>query len=270
MDTITLFKILLTPALIWAVSMAGRKWGPAVSGLLIGLPLNSGPIALFIALEHGAAFARQTTTAIILGVIADITFCLAYGWLAALRQPWPVAMAGGWVANILTTLALDQIHTTALIAFAAAAGSLLLLNLLLPRAPRVEENGKTPWWDIPARMVVATAFILALTGLASALGSQLSGLLATLPIYTSILAGFNHHLLGPSAGVRFIRGFAVGLFAFLAFFAVLEPLLGVAPLWLAFVGATVVALAIQAALGWLNHLRAEQPSPTSTSPQPFS
>jgi len=39
------FKLLLTPALLGLVSLAGRRWGPAVSGWLVGLPLTSGPVA---------------------------------------------------------------------------------------------------------------------------------------------------------------------------------------------------------------------------------
>ncbi|HLI06681.1 MAG TPA: hypothetical protein VKV40_08945 [Ktedonobacteraceae bacterium] len=32
------FKLLLTPLLIGLVSLAGRRWGPAVSGWIVGLP----------------------------------------------------------------------------------------------------------------------------------------------------------------------------------------------------------------------------------------
>lgn len=258
--TITIFKILLTPALIWAVSLAGRRWGPAVSGLLIGLPLTSGPVALFITLERGPDFARQTATGILLGSISVALFCLVYGWLAALRQSWLVAMGGGWLATILSTLALDQVSVAGLAALGLAAGVILALNWLMPRAPSGAESGPTPWWDIPARMVVATAFVVALTEAAPALGAHLSGLLATLPIYASILVGFNHALFGPPQAIRFARGLALGLFGFIAFFAVLEALLTTAPLWLSFTAASLAALATQATLGWLSHVRsARQP-----------
>ena len=51
------FKLFLTPLLIVSVTLAGRRWGSAVSGLLIGLPLVSGPISFIIAFEHGLLFA---------------------------------------------------------------------------------------------------------------------------------------------------------------------------------------------------------------------
>jgi hypothetical protein len=237
--------------------MAGLRWGASVSGLLIGLPLTSGPVALFITLERGTDFARQTASAILLGGVSVALFCLAYGWLAALRQPWPVALLGGWLATMLATLALDQIQLSGLLALGIAAAALVTLNWLMPHAMESQGSGKSPWWDIPARMLVATVFVVALTAAAPSLGAHLSGLLATLPIYASILAGFNHHLLGPAQAVRFTRGLALGLFGFIAFFAVVEALLAVAPLAVTFGAATLAALAIQAALGWGSHTRAK-------------
>jgi hypothetical protein len=34
-------------------TFTARRFGPAVCGWLIGLPLTCGPVALFLALEHG-------------------------------------------------------------------------------------------------------------------------------------------------------------------------------------------------------------------------
>ena len=54
-----LFKLILSPLLIGAVSVLGRRWGPAISGWLIGLPLTSGPVVLFLALDQGTVFAAH-------------------------------------------------------------------------------------------------------------------------------------------------------------------------------------------------------------------
>ena len=72
------FKLLLTPVLIGLVSLAGRRWGPAVSGWLIGLPLTAGPVALFLALGLGTAFASRAAQGAILGLVSLAGFCLAY------------------------------------------------------------------------------------------------------------------------------------------------------------------------------------------------
>jgi len=46
MGTLAL-KLTITPFLILAASLASRRWGEAVGGWLVGLPLTSGPVAFF-------------------------------------------------------------------------------------------------------------------------------------------------------------------------------------------------------------------------------
>ena len=52
-------KLVLTPLLIAAASLAQRKWGGLAGGLIAGLPLTSAPVSVFLALEHGPAFAAH-------------------------------------------------------------------------------------------------------------------------------------------------------------------------------------------------------------------
>src|SRR6202162_5346542 len=80
--TMLLLKLILTPLLLGGVTLAGRKFGPTVSGWLVGLPLTSGPVAFFLALEQGTTFAAHAALGTMLGVISLATFCLAYCWLS--------------------------------------------------------------------------------------------------------------------------------------------------------------------------------------------
>jgi len=98
-----------------------------------------------------------------------------------------------------------------------------------------------PWWDLPGRMVLATALVLAITGSATVMGPRLAGLLATIPLYASILAAFAHTLVGPSAAIGVWRGLLFGLFGFGAFYLTLA--LSLEPL-----GPTAFAVAIAAAV----------------------
>src|SRR5207244_11459138 len=79
-------KLVLTPTLIGAVSMAGRRWGPGVSGWLVGFPLTSGPVAFFLALDQGVTFAAGAATGSITGAAAQAAFCVLYGRLARRRH----------------------------------------------------------------------------------------------------------------------------------------------------------------------------------------
>ena len=140
--------------------------------------------------------------------------------------------------------------TLPLVFLAALEFALLLLALRLQPATRPNAPATTlplPAWDLPMRMVVATVFVFALTTAAPALGPHLAGLLAPFPLYGATLAGFAHQRQGADAAVRVLRGLLYGLFGFAGFFLVLAALLEPAGIAVAFIAATLVALACQMA-----------------------
>ena len=242
-DTLVL-KLVLTPGLIAAASLAGRRWGQAVGGWLVGLPLTSGPVAFFLALDHGAGFAAAAAFGSLAGAVAEAAFCLAYGWSA--RRGWPLALAAACVA-FAGVAAVLQRFTPGLLGLAALVVVTLVLALRsMPGGSAVASTQPPPRWDIPARMVVTTVLVVALTETAPVLGPRLSGVLATFPVYAAILTVFAHRA-GSAAAVQVLRGLLVGLLSFAGFFVALGGLierLGVAG---SFVAATAAALAIQAA-----------------------
>jgi hypothetical protein len=124
--------------------------------------------------------------------------------------------------------------------------TLVLALRSMPGGSAVASTQPPPRWDIPARMVVTTVLVVALTETAPVLGPRLSGVLATFPVYAAILTVFAHRA-GSAAAVQVLRGLLVGLLSFAGFFVALGGLidrLGVAG---SFVAATAAALAIQAA-----------------------
>ncbi len=122
----------------------------------------------------------------------------------------------------------------------ARRGVLLVTIRLIPPSPP-HAGVELPWWDLPGRMLLATALVLTITGSATVLGPRLAGLLATIPLYASILAGFGHTLVGPRAAIDVWRGLLFGLFGFGAFYLMLAVFLE--PL-----GLGAFALALAAAL----------------------
>ncbi|HEX6122566.1 MAG TPA: hypothetical protein VFY89_05370 [Ktedonobacterales bacterium] len=246
-----LLKALLTPSLIALVSLAGRRWGPAASGLLVALPLTSGPVLLILALQSGTAFAADAARGIIFGTISVAIFCLAYGW-AALRWRWPLALLTGWLVFLAATALLQLVTLPLALAFALCVAVMALALAVFPRAP--DDTGVSlppPPWDIPARMVVATAFVLLLTGAAPQLGPHLTGLLAPFPIFGTVLTVFTQAQAGTASALRLLRGLLVGLLSFAAFFLVAGTLIvpaGIAP---AFIAAIVATIIIQGASLWL-------------------
>jgi hypothetical protein len=248
-------KLILVPALIGAVSLAGRKWGPAVSGWLAGFPFTSGPVVLILALEQGTAFAARAARGTLMGLVSVAVFCLAYAWLSR-RFGWITSMLGGWGAFLVSTAILDQMDSVPLVpAFTAVVIAVALSYNSLPALGAMEMPPSLPWWDIPVRMVAATALVVGITEGAAQLGPQLSGLLTPFPIYATVMAVFTHALQGPEAATRVLRGVILGLFTFAGFFFMAAGRVEVWGLAATFTLALAAALGIHAGALWFIRTR---------------
>jgi len=244
MDILVL-KLLATPILIGVATLIGRRWGQAVGGWLVGLPLTSAPIAFFLALERGTQFAADASNGSLLGIAAESTFCVAYA-ACARRLGWPGSLMVGSIAFAAAVGALDALLPLSrpfplVIALCVLAAALQMMPRFTPGTPMAS----APRWDLPARMIATTTLVIVLTGVAGWLGPELSGIVATYPLFASVLAVFGHRQLGADAALNVLRGLMLGLFSFAAFFVVLGEtivLLGIAR---SFAAATIAAVAAQ-------------------------
>jgi hypothetical protein len=250
-----LLKLIVTPVLIGAASLAGRRWGETLSGWFIGLPLTSGPVCWFLAIEQGTGFAAAAARGCLAGAAAEAGFCLACG-VAARRSGWIASLAAGTLAFAVSAGLLQAVApplwVLVLVVCAALAAALVLMPELASGRAGLPEP---PRWDLPARMAVATALVLVLTEVAPLLGAQLSGLLATYPLFAAVLAAFAHHQSGAAAAGRVLRGLLIGLFGFTGFFLLLALTIERIGIAASFAAATLVALAIQGISLWIGPVR---------------
>lgn len=241
---ILFLKIILAPVLIGLVSLAGRRWGPGISGWLLGIPVNSGPLLLFFALEQGSGFAVHAALGTLLGIIAWAGFSVVYSW-CCLRLSWWWCTAIGWTAFSLISWGLAQLGIGVVWAFVLVCATLAAMSLIFPKPPEQMAAVVHSRYELWMRMITATAFILALTAAAQALGPRASGLLSAFPAFTTILAVFNQRL-DPSAAIKVLKGVNTGLFTAATFFLVLAIALSRLGIAAAFVLATLAALLMQA------------------------
>jgi hypothetical protein len=243
---ISLLKIFMAPTLIGLASLAGRKWGPAISGWIVGMPLTTGPVIFLLALQQGTTYATTTALGTLSGGFSLMIFALTYSWLARSLR-WPITLAISSLLFFMATFVLQQQTFTILPLFLSIVGLLVISLRLMPpdRATAPAAPMTLPWWDLPTRMIVVTALVLFLTSFSASLGPRLTGLLATFPVYASTLSAFAQHLQGPEAAARVQRGLLMGLFSFAGFYVILATMLQPFGLALGFGGAIVVALLIQ-------------------------
>lgn len=240
-----LLKLGLTPGLIGLATLVSRRWGPAVGGLLIALPLTSGPVLFLLALEQGTAFASDATEGSLTGTAAVATFCLAYARVGRDRRWWPGFLAGcaGYATVALALQPLMVGHDLALIVVAVAAPTASLA--LLPARISLPLALPPAWWDLPARMLVGAGLVVGITSFSMVIGPQLSGLLATFPIFITVLAVFTHRREGPARAALLLHGALAGMFGAIVFFVVIRLFLVAWGVPLGFGAASAAALAIQ-------------------------
>jgi hypothetical protein len=237
-------KLILTPLLVSSASLAGRRWGPLLSGWIIALPLTSGPIALFIALELGPRTAIDAAAGSLLGGICLLAFSLIYARAAA-RLAWQPSIVLAGATYLTLGVAIPALPR--LFLWAGVAIGVPVTVYLLARGPRPSPHiaPDLPTWDIPARVLVATLLVVGISGAAPLIGGRAAGVLATFPVYASVLATFAHRLRGPADGIAVLRGMVTGLLGFSTFFLVLAEALATTSIPIAFGLAIGSGLAVQ-------------------------
>lgn len=224
-EPLFILKLALVPALIGAITLAGRRWGPAVAGWLSAFPVVTGPILLFVALEQGPRFAAVTAAGALSGGLAWMAFALSYAW-AATRLAWGWSLPIGLIAYLVVGLALVWSALPFVLVAALVAGAVVLVPLVFPPQAQTASALRPARIEIYARMLAGGALTVAVTGLSPLLGPKFSGLFAVFPVMGIVLAAFSHRASGSAFTIRLLRGMVSGFYAFTAFCLTLALLLG--------------------------------------------
>jgi hypothetical protein len=177
-------KLFISPILIALVSLAGRRWGPAVSGWFLGFPLTSAPISILLALQYGTIFAAGSAAGNLGGQASVCVFCLAFSF-AARRFNWLVCSIIAIGVFLLSALFLNLFSLTLFSAFLILLGTVGGVLYFMPKPKELPDVTVIPPWDLPVRMILAACFVILVTAIAANLGPQLSGLIAPFPVLAS-------------------------------------------------------------------------------------
>jgi hypothetical protein len=238
----TLLRLSLVPAAVWLASLAARRWGHKVSGYLGGMPLIGGPITLYLALDHGAAFAARSATITLAAILGQAAHLMVFAHVGR-RSRWPVALLSGAASFVTVALFVAWLDPAAGVALAMAAAGLAGAQRWLPRYRGTATLPAVPPAELRLRLVAAFVLAAIILWSAQVFGPVASGVLLSLPVTGAIMPPFTLALYGPDALARLIRGFVVGLCGFTAFFFV------VATTVVALGATSAFSLAVLAALG---------------------
>ncbi len=213
---ILLIKVTLMPLVIGLVTLVSRRWGSKAGGLIASMPWVAGPILLFLILERGKPFGIQALPGVLIGILSLIGFCYCYAQLAPrLTGIWTLLLS--YLAFVLVAILLNTINLGLLPSYGIVMTIVLLTLRFFPDPAVASSTRRRLPYDLPIRMVVATLFVVGITGIAALLGPTWSGILTPFPIITSILAVFTHYLQGSNAAIAALRGIMMGLLGFTTF-----------------------------------------------------
>lgn len=283
---VLILKLLLAPILVVCSSLAGRRWGASVAGMLVALPIVAGPILLVSCLEHGARFGAAAARSSLLGLVSLALFAVVFGWVGRVLR-WAVALGVAWLVTLAVDFGLARLTPPALVGLIVVLVAIEIAVRVMPpaenKAERVmppaenkaDKRSKPPWWDLPGRGLATAVLVVAVTDVAGAVGPGLTGVLAPFPIATSVVAAFVLATSGPGSAAATLKGTLSGLRGFAVFgflVAVLVERVGVAP---GFGAATIGAVATTGVrlTGAVASRRAQATSPGGPPPRaaaPFS
>lgn len=257
-----LLRLLLAPLAVLAGTVAQRRFGHAISGLIIGLPLASLPLLWLVALQHGTAFASTMTSALLVGSIAEAVVLWLYARLTMHVSPW-LALGGTLVAFALVAGAVDVLKVSAILAAIITAAGFALALWLWPSnaSDTTSPSGRSRLW---LRLVLSAVFTLVIVSLAGRLGPVVSGLIDALPAMSLMMAFMTHQDHGANASSTFLRGVTRGSYSYLVAMLVLAETLRWGNLLVAFALAMGAALAVQGGVqvfDSLSQLRRAVPTP---------
>lgn len=184
---IFLFKLIVCPVLLAIATIAARRWGQIVGGLIIGLPLISGPISVFLAIENGADFAVAAVDGSFVGTISLAFFSLAYARLC--RFGITASVFAGMLVFGSVSAAVSACHPTTEILAVTSVAALCLCSFLMPKE-KAENSVKLSKYDIPLRMAVMAVLMVVVTFLAPLIGPHATGIAAAFPYMALTMAVF--------------------------------------------------------------------------------
>jgi hypothetical protein len=241
-----ILRIIITPLGVLGGTLAQRRLGHTVGGLIIGLPLVGLPLLWLVALQHGAAFTGSMTNALLVGSIPEALVLWIYARMTTRFSP-SRALASALVAFVISVSIIGIFRVPALLAGAlTVAGFAVALRWWPELSPDSStEQGRS---RLATRVALATIFTVILVSLAGRIGSTMSGLIDALPATTMMMTFMTSQEQGRDASGHFLRGVARGSFSYVVSMVVLAELLRTGNMLLAFSMSLVAALIMQLGL----------------------
>jgi hypothetical protein len=203
-----LLKIATAAAIVVAASRATERAGPFVGAMIATLPVSTGPVYAFLAMDHGAQFISDSARISVASTAAIVAFVAAHA-VAAQRFATAVSLACATLAWFGMALFLQLRDWSFLEACLLYAGSFILAIRGLRRFGGVQQTRPVPRarFDLVLRVSLVSAVVIATTFAGNSLGHSAAGVLATYPVvFTCLILILQPRCGGPFTASMLVNG----------------------------------------------------------------
>ncbi len=211
-------KMAVTALFVSIATIIAERLGAIAGALVATLPVSAGPVYVFLALDHDAAFISASAAASLALNAATAIFLTVYVLIAQRHSLW-LSVSVAFVVWLTIALALSAFHWSASRAF--------VLNLVVfpscffivrPFSYIRMPTTTQAWYDLVIRAGMVTMLVGVIVALSFKIGAEGSGVLAVFPvIYASIMLILHRRIGGPATAavlanaISGLAGFAVAL-----------------------------------------------------------
>lgn len=248
-----LMKLIGPPLFLAVATLAARRWGETAGGLIVALPLVSGPISVILALENGADFAVQAALGSLMGTAALAAFGVIYASLCPRSRLAAVVLGLAGFAG--ASAVLRSFSWTLPPLFGVTLLCILASSLLMPADQGASVHRPPMKYDIPFRMALMLVLTFSVTTAAAWMGPAVSGIASSLPLMATTMAWLAQGGGRAQDAQRVMRGLVNGLFSCTIFYVVLSLTLEEEHLWWGYLAAGLVTILMQWGVFWLMERR---------------
>jgi uncharacterized membrane protein (GlpM family) len=79
-------KLILAPLAVLLASVASKRYGHVIGGILSGFPMIAAPVTAALLIDHPAEHVAAIAFATVSGLVATLGFIVAFAWVAKINS----------------------------------------------------------------------------------------------------------------------------------------------------------------------------------------
>lgn len=199
LDPFILVKIACAIVIVVSASRATERLGPFLGSMIATLPVSTGPVYVFLAIDHGPQFISDSALMGVVATTATVAFVAVHAIVAqrhATFLSWLAATCSWFVAASLLQLRAWTLVDACAMFFACFGTAIwalrrFVVEIKAPAMPRVR-------FDLALRSALVASVVIATTLAGHSLGPAATGTLATYPVvFTSLVLILQPRCGGP-------------------------------------------------------------------------